>query len=69
MRSDGPIAAGIDGEALMLDAPLRFSIRPGVLRVRIARAHPGASPSTRIPDGMLATAREVLAIAAGRRSD
>jgi diacylglycerol kinase family enzyme len=67
VRSDGPIAAGIDGEALMLHAPLRFSIRPGVLRVRVARAHPGASPSARIPDSMLGTAREVLAIAAGHR--
>ncbi|MDA0160776.1 diacylglycerol kinase family protein [Solirubrobacter ginsenosidimutans] len=66
VRSDGPIAAGIDGEALMLEAPLRFAIRPGVLRVRIARAHPGASPSTRIPDSMLATWREAVAIAAGR---
>jgi hypothetical protein len=50
----------------MLEAPLRFAIRPGVLRVRIARTHPGASPSTRIPDSMLGTLREALAIAAGR---
>ena len=49
--ADGPIAAGIDGEALTLDPPLRFRIRPGVLRVRIARAHPGASPSAAIPEG------------------
>ena len=68
VRSKGKIAAGIDGEALMLDAPLRFAIRPGVLRVRIARAHPGASPSTTIPDGLPATAREVLKIAFGRHS-
>ena len=43
--ADRPIAAGIDGEALVLDPPLSFRIRPGVLRVRIARQHPGASPS------------------------
>ena len=49
--ADRPIAAGIDGEALMLDAPLRFAIRPGVLRVRVARKHPGASPSAIAPDG------------------
>ena len=67
VRSEGPVAAGIDGEALVLEAPLRFSIRPRVLRVRIARAHPGASPSTTMPDGMLATVREVFAIAAGRQ--
>ena len=67
VRSEGPIAAGIDGEALVLQAPLRFSIRPGVLQVRIARAHPGASPSTTMPDSMLSTVREVFAIAAGRQ--
>ena len=67
VRSEGPIAAGIDGEALVLQAPLRFAIRPGVLQVRIARAHPGASPSTTMPDSMLSTVREVFAIAAGRQ--
>ena len=37
----GPAApAVIDGEALVLDAPLHFRIRPGVLWVRIAREHP-----------------------------
>ena len=30
--ADGPIAAGIDGEAVKLDPPLRFRIRPGVLQ-------------------------------------
>jgi diacylglycerol kinase family enzyme len=50
VESDGPIRAGIDGEALVLDAPLRFSVRPGVLRARIAPAHPGASPSVLEPD-------------------
>lgn len=65
VRSGTRIAAGIDGEALMLESPLQFSIRPRVLRVRIARAHPGASPSTRLPETMLGTARAVLAIAAG----
>jgi diacylglycerol kinase family enzyme len=66
VRADGEIAAGVDGEALVLHAPLRFAIRPGVLRVRIARAHPGASPSAALPEGMLATIPAVLAIAAGR---
>ncbi|HYI38296.1 MAG TPA: diacylglycerol kinase family protein [Thermoleophilaceae bacterium] len=50
--ADGPVAAGVDGEALMLDPPLRFRIRPGVLRVRIARRHPGASPSAIAPEGL-----------------
>ena len=47
--SDRPVAAGIDGEALVLDPPLIFRIRPGVLRVRVARKHPGASPSATLP--------------------
>ena len=44
------MAAGIDGEATHLDPPLRFRIRPGALRVRIAPQHPGASPSALEPD-------------------
>ena len=64
--SDRPIAAGIDGEALMLDAPLRFRIRPGVLRVRVARKHPGASPSAMVPDGPWAGVVELARIAGGR---
>ena len=39
----------MDGEALRLDPPLTFSIRHRVLRVRIARKHPGASPSAMAP--------------------
>jgi diacylglycerol kinase family enzyme len=62
------IAAGVDGEALVLQAPLRFTIRPGVLRVRIARAHPGASPSTALPESVLDTLRALIAIAAGREA-
>jgi hypothetical protein len=48
--SDGPVAAGIDGEATHLDAPLQFETRPGALRVRVAPQHPGASPSALQPD-------------------
>jgi diacylglycerol kinase family enzyme len=50
VESNGPIPAGIDGEAVTIDAPLRFRIRPGVLRVRIAPGHPGASPSAVMPE-------------------
>jgi diacylglycerol kinase family enzyme len=63
--ADGPVPAGIDGEALMLDPPLRFRIRPGVLRVRIARQHPGASPSAMAPEGMLAGVVTLAQIARG----
>jgi diacylglycerol kinase family enzyme len=44
------VPAGIDGEALRLDPPLRFRTRAGALRVRIAPHHPGASPSALEPD-------------------
>ena len=33
--SDEPVKAGVDGEALVLEAPLRFRIRPGALRARV----------------------------------
>ncbi len=64
--ADQPIAAGIDGEALRLDPPLKFEIRPGVLRVRIARQHPGASPSALIPEGLRAGVAELARTALGR---
>jgi diacylglycerol kinase family enzyme len=44
------LAAGIDGEAMRLESPIRFRIRPDALRVRIAPGHPGASPSALEPD-------------------
>ena len=38
-RTSGrPVEVGVDGEALMMDPPLRFGIRPGALTVRLARA-------------------------------
>jgi diacylglycerol kinase family enzyme len=64
--ADGPVPAGIDGEAMIMDPPLRFRIRPGVLRVRVSRSHPGASPSARIPEGTLAGVAALGRIAVGR---
>jgi diacylglycerol kinase family enzyme len=61
--ADGPIAAGIDGEAVTLGAPLRFRILPAALRVRIAAAHPGASPSAAMPEGAWETVRALARIA------
>ena len=43
-----PVHAGIDGEAVDLEPPLRFAIRPVALRVRISPRHPGASPAARL---------------------
>jgi diacylglycerol kinase family enzyme len=66
VQSDRPLAAGIDGEAMTLQAPLRFRIRPAALRVRIARSHPGASPSALLPEGMWDSLRTVARIATER---
>jgi len=63
VRSDGPVAAGIDGEAVKLDPPLRFHTRPQALHVRIAPQHPGASPSATMPEGPWDTVRKVVRIA------
>ena len=63
VRSDGPVAAGIDGEALKLEPPLRFRTRPHALRVRIAPHHPGASPSANMPETPLGAIRAVAHIA------
>ena len=63
VSSDGPVAAGIDGEALKLQPPLRFRTRPQALRVRIAPQHPGASPSATIPESPWDAIRAVTHIA------
>ena len=64
VRSDGPVAAGIDGEALKLDPPLRFRTKPKALRVLIAPQHPGASPSAKLPESPWDAVRAVTHIAA-----
>jgi diacylglycerol kinase family enzyme len=65
VRSDAPVAAGIDGEAVQLDPPLCFRSRPGALHVRIAPQHPGASPAATIPATPSGTFRQLARIAAG----
>ncbi len=64
--ADGPIAAGIDGEAVTLDPPLRFRILPAALQVRIAAAHPGASPSAAMPEGAWEIVLALVQIVIGR---
>jgi diacylglycerol kinase family enzyme len=65
VECDSPVPVGIDGESLSLEPPLRFRVRPGALRVRIARRHPGASPSAEIPRGLPAALGALLRIARG----
>jgi len=59
------VHAGIDGEAAGLSGPLRFAVRPAVLRVRISSRHPGrrhrrglptAGQRRRTPSGTMAEA-------------
>ena len=35
------IPVGVDGEALLLDTPVRCTVQPGALRVRVPRSRPG----------------------------
>ena len=56
---------GLDGEALVLDPPLRFASLPGALRVRLPRGaglSPAARAVTLTPDNLGALIR----VAAGR---
>jgi diacylglycerol kinase family enzyme len=66
VHASGAVKVGADGEALVLEPPLRFRIRPAALHCRIARRHPGASPSAFEPDGAWAHIRTLVGIAAGR---
>jgi diacylglycerol kinase family enzyme len=45
IAATAPVPAGLDGEAVTLQPPLRFTTGPAALRVRISCHHPGASPS------------------------
>jgi hypothetical protein len=64
--ADEPVATGIDGEAVTLKPPLRFHSRPGALRVRISRRHPGASPAAEAPVSPLAALKKLGRIAIQR---
>lgn len=63
--ADGDIPVGVDGEALVMPAPVTFRVRPGALRVRIAPHHPGASPSAALPSGFCTGLRMLLKIIRG----
>jgi diacylglycerol kinase family enzyme len=47
VTSAAPIAVGLDGESLVMDPPLVFSSRPGVLRLRLPPQAIGYSPAAR----------------------
>jgi diacylglycerol kinase family enzyme len=65
VRSSGPVEVGLDGEALVLDPPLRFASLPGALRVRLPNGvglPPGARAAALTTDNLGA----LLRVAAGR---
>ena len=47
VTSDSPIEMGLDGETKVMDSPLRFSIRPAPVRVRLPKQAIGYSPAAR----------------------
>jgi hypothetical protein len=67
--ADGPVPAGVDGEALMLDPPLTFVAHRHALRVRLAPHHPGASPSAAQPATVTEGIRMLIRIAGGAGRD
>jgi diacylglycerol kinase family enzyme len=51
ITADAPsIPAGIDGEALVIPTPVRCTVTPGALRVRVPRNRPGVRPPARPVD-------------------
>ncbi|HEU4356402.1 MAG TPA: diacylglycerol kinase family protein [Actinomycetota bacterium] len=67
VTSGGPIEMGIDGETRVMDPPLRFSIRPSPVRVRLPRHAIGYSPAARSL-GWRETGRRLSGIVLGRET-
>jgi diacylglycerol kinase family enzyme len=66
VRAAAPVEVGVDGEALLLNPPIRFRILPGALRVRIPPQAPGYSPAAAVPTPGWATLTALWQTAAGR---
>jgi diacylglycerol kinase family enzyme len=66
IRSSKPVDSGIDGEAVSLEPPVRFEVRPGALRVRLAPHHPGVSPAAITGTVRRGGLRGLLEVALGR---
>jgi hypothetical protein len=59
------VEIGLDGEALVLDPPLRFSSLPGALRVRLPRGV-GRAPAARAAALSTDNLSALLRVATGR---
>jgi diacylglycerol kinase family enzyme len=66
LDSDQPVEIGIDGEAMVLDPPIRFRTLPGALRVRIPLSAPGYSPAAAAPTPGWAGITALVRAVAGR---
>ena len=66
LESGRPVEIGIDGEAMVLDPPIRFRTLPGALRVRIPLGAPGYSPAAAAPTPGWAGVTALLRAVAGR---
>jgi diacylglycerol kinase family enzyme len=66
LNSSQPVEIGIDGEAMVLEPPIRFRTLPAALRVRIPLGAPGYSPAAAAPTKGWATIPALLRAAAGR---
>jgi diacylglycerol kinase family enzyme len=64
--ADEPVAAGVDGEAMTLEPPLLFELRPAALRVRIPRDAPGLSPGALASVPMASRLGALARVAFGR---
>jgi diacylglycerol kinase family enzyme len=65
VTSEGPIDVGLDGETQVMEPPLRFSIRPSPVRVRLPHHAIGYSPAA-LALGWRASARQLWKVAFGR---
>ncbi len=65
VRSSHPVEVGLDGEALVLQPPLRFMSMPGALRVRLPRAV-GLGPAVHTAALTANNLSALLRVAAGR---
>lgn len=63
--SGGPVDIGLDGETMTMDPPLRFSIRPDPVRVRLPKQAIGYSPAARAI-GTSAALRQLWGVVLGR---
>jgi diacylglycerol kinase family enzyme len=66
VRSDAPVAVGLDGEAFLLAPPLRFASLPAALQVRMPRHASGISPARGAVTLTRRDFKRLLRIAAGK---